>query len=51
MINLYSPNLLARVLLHRLVRDFTFWLHAYLSIFFNCVKFQQDWTKLISNIL
>ena len=51
----YLPNLLESALLCQIfvfwVRDFKFWLHAYFLIFFNCAKFQKDWTNLIIDIL
>ena len=33
------------------VRDFKFWLLVYFLIFFNCAKFQKDWTTFILDIL
>ena len=33
------------------VRDFKFWLLAYFLIFFNCAKFQKDWTTFVIDIL
>ena len=51
----YLPNFLESTLLHQIfvswVRDFKFWLLAYLLIFFNCGKFQHDWKNLILHIL
>ena len=51
----YFPNLLETALLCQSfvywIRDFKYWLLAYFLIFFNCAKFQQDWTTLILDIL
>ena len=33
------------------VRELKFWLLAFFLIFFNCAKFQKDWTNLVLNIL
>ena len=51
----YFPNLLEKWLLCQIfvfwVRDFKSWLLAYFLIFFDCTKFQKDWTIFILDIL
>ena len=51
----YFPNLLIITLLPQIfvfwVRDFKFWLLAYLFILFDCGKFLRYWTTFILDIL
>ena len=53
--NLDSKGYLSNLLLCQIfvfwVRDFKLWLLAYFFILTKCAKFQQDWTKLILDIL